>query len=403
MNFKPILRFAVMSDVHYQEDSVFQRERFESAMNTVYDYCADSEYKNLDALYVVGDFADTGTRRQMEMFHEDCEKFVRHETRLVITLANHELHYVDDYRESMANFKEIFNMDFDRHEVINGYHFISLSTTIDKGPWHDSFDASKREYLKTELEKARMDGGNKPVFVFQHPGQCGTLLGGLYGNEEIYPILSQYPQVIDFSGHSHFAANNPREIHQNHFTSVGTGGIYGVNSWGGIIHSHIGESFTKSRDNAHMLVAEVDKNSVVRIRRLDVIAGGFFENDCYIEDAHDKSKYKYTLSRAANAPAPYFDKHSSAKLMCDGNKTAVTFPRAYCDGERVYEYNVRLLDKDGVIISQKSIASDFVKLHQQSEYTTYFENIPNVETALIYAVGFWDNCSEPIEAKKSSM
>ena len=214
--------------------------------------------------------------------------------------------------------------------------------------------------------------------------------------------MSQYPQIIDFSGHSHFAVNDPREIHQSHFTSVGTGSLYEVKTWSRIINPHISEDFAKSSDSAHMLVVEVDKNSVVRIRRLDVIAGGFFENDYIIEEAYDKSKYKYTLLRASYAPTPYFE-CDNAELVSEGDKFAVTFPKAQCDGERVYEYNVRILDKDGIIIAQKSITSDFAQLHQQSEYTTYFADIPKAESALIYAMGFWDNCSEPIEAKKSSV
>lgn len=401
MSFNAILRFAVMSDIHYQEDSQFQRDRFESAMNTIYNYCANEEYKNLDALYVVGDFADTGTRQQMELFRDDCNKFVKDDTKLVVTLANHELHYVDDYNESMANFKELFNMEFDRHEVISGYHFISLSTTIDKGPWHDSFDASKREYLKAELEKARADGGNKPIFVFQHPGQFGTVSGGVYGNAELYPILSQYPQVIDFSGHSHLAVNNPHEIHQEHFTSVSTGSLYNVHTWARIITPHINTGEARGKENAHMLVVEVDEKFTVRIRKLDVISGEFFENDYYIEDAHDKGKYKYTMSRALYASVPHFEENAKAEITLAEDKVTVTFPRAVCDGDRVFEYNVRLLDKNGVVIAQYSMTSDYACSHQADSYSMTFDNPPEgIHSSLIYAIGFWDNYSEPLKAKK---
>ncbi len=398
MEFKTKLRFSVMSDVHYSSEKLYVRDYFRSAMEKIYAYCAEEEYKNLDALYVVGDFTDRGLREQMEMFREDCEKYVNPDTKLVITLANHELHYVDDYRESMANFKEIFNMDFDRHEVIGGYHFISMSTTFDKGPWHDSFDEPKREFLKAELEKAREDGGNRPIFVFQHVGMTGTVYGGVYGNSELYPILSGYPQVIDFSGHSHFATNDPREINQCHFTSVSTGSLMNISACGKQVNPHISGSVIRDGRSAHMLVVEVDEDSTVRIRRLDVVANDFFENDSYIKDAHDRAKYQYTMKRAARAHEPYFAKSAKAEIYREGEQMIASFPRALCEGERVYEYDIRILDEKETVIFQKSVTSDFYHLHQADCYSVIMEDIPGAASGLIYAIGFWDNCSEPIPA-----
>ena len=337
-----ILRFAVMSDLHYNEEYPFVRDRFKSAMEKIYDYCGAEEYKNLDALYVVGDFADLGLKSQMQMFREDCDKYVSADTKLVVTLANHELHYVPDYKQAMADFQEIFNMDFDRHEVMGGYHFISLSTTIDRGPWHDSFDATKKEYLKTQLDEAVKDGGDKPIFVFHHPGQFATVLGGVYGNAELYPILSQYPQIIDFSGHSHYAVNNPREIHQKHFTSVSTGTLLNIHPYDKIENAHISGCFVNHNDMAHMLLVEVDDQSKVHIKIMDVVAGEFFEEEYLVENVSDKRKYKYTLQRAANAPIPYFGEDAEVSVSETENGLSISFPRAFCDEERVFEYTLLL-------------------------------------------------------------
>ena len=225
MKFCPTVRFAVMSDLHYEESKPHLRERFRNVMKMLYGYADGEEYSRLDALYIVGDFTNRGKRSEMEMLREDCDAALRKETRLVVTMANHDMHYVEDDRAAMADFKEIFQMDYDRHEKMGGYHFISLSTTKYETPWHDSFDEAKRTYLRTELAKAREDSGNRPIFVFQHPGNRGTVMGGCVGDTEIYPILSDFPQVIDFSGHSHFPVNDPRETHQAHFTSVSTGSL----------------------------------------------------------------------------------------------------------------------------------------------------------------------------------
>ena len=42
---------------------------------------------------------------------------------------------------------------------------------------------------------------------------------------EFAEILKNYPQVVDFSGHSHVPINDPRSIHQKHFTALGTGSL----------------------------------------------------------------------------------------------------------------------------------------------------------------------------------
>ncbi len=397
MDFIPVLRFAVMSDCHYSERHPEYRQRLERAMNLLYTYADSEEYKGLDALYVVGDFADLGKTCEMKWFKEDCDKFVKAETLLVVTMANHELHYMPDCNVALKDFKDIFNMDYDRHEVINGYHFISLSTIRDKGPWDDSFNDEKKAFLKSELEKARKDTGNKPIFVFRHPGIPETIVGGVGGNTEVYSILSAYPQVIDFSGHSHNPVNDPREINQKNITTVGTGSMSNICTSAGWADFHITGDAELGRECAHLRVAEVDTSGKVRIRGLDVISGNFFENDAYIVDGYDKSKHVYTSQRALTAKAPYFKEDSSVKVELVKDKAVLTFPRAYSEGDRVKEYDIRLFDENGVAMGQKNVYSDFMHYEQKDIVTVEIDWEYNfVPKAEVYAMGFWENISECI-------
>ncbi len=189
MEFKPVLRFAVMSDVHFCKEHPERRTTLKKAVKEVYKYSENEEYKKLDALYVVGDFTDRGKREEMEWFYADCTELLKQETLFAVTMANHELHYMPDYNVALKDFKEIFDMPYDRHEKINGYHFISLSAIRDKGPWDDSFNDEKKAFLKEELEKARADTGNKPIFVFQHAGIPETIVGG--GWEELCELCDE--------------------------------------------------------------------------------------------------------------------------------------------------------------------------------------------------------------------
>lgn len=395
MNFTPTLRFAVMSDFHYSKDNPEYRERFAKAMEALYKYSKSESYPFLDALYVVGDFTERGTTEEMQMFCDDCKAYVKSETLVAITLANHELHYMPDYNKALSDFKEIFNMAPDRHEVIKGYHFISLSTIRDKGPWDDSFNDEKRAFLKKELEKARADTKNKPIFVFRHPGIPETILGGVGGNTDVYPILSEYPQVIDFSGHSHNPVNDPREINQKNITTIGTGSMSYICS-GGWSDFHI-ENRRLGRGCAHFRVVEADDSGNVRIRGVDAISGNFFENDAFISDCHDKSKHKYTSRRALDATPPYFDKQARVTAQICDRKLKISFPRAFSERERVKEYDIRFFDQNGVAMGQKNIYSDFMFYKQadtvSAEFDWAYDFMPVIK---VYACGFWENISECI-------
>ncbi len=391
-----VLRFAVMSDTHYNEKHPFLRERFEKALKTVYGYAEGEEYKNLDALYVVGDFTDLGLPEQFRMFKEDCDKFVKPETKLVVTLANHELHYNSE-ELAMETFKELFKMAPDRHEVIGGYHFISLSGCKYKGTWHDSFNEEKREFLKTELEKARKESKGKPIFVFQHPGIAGTVQGGTFGHKEILNILKNYPQVVDFSGHSHNPVNDPREIDQHYFTAVSTGSLFNLGfNHASSIYAY-GEKLMKHSDEySQMLVCEVDDKSRVYIKKLDVLAGGFFEDDYVLDNFTDVSAFKYTSARAKDAEKPCFDKGAAVSVTSENGKTKISFPAAHGIGERVREYHIVLSDSDGVFY-QTVLVSDFASLVQKE---TVELTLPGIEKenikAMVRASGFWGNTSEAI-------
>ncbi len=393
-----ILRFAVMSDLHYSEKHPEVRGRFERAMKTVYSYAKKQPYTGLDALYVVGDFTDRGMPCEFEMFKEDCDRLLDKNTRLVVTLANHELHYYDEEKSS-EKFAELFNMPCDRHEVICGYHFISLSTMQHLGEWHDSFDEGKREFLRRALDEAVSDGPNKPIFVFQHPGVLETVAGGFFGNGELSDILGGYPRVIDFSGHSHCAVNDPREINTKHFTAVSTGSLYNIcltHKSG--LYPHIDRLMKPSSSYAHMLVAEVHSDNTLRIKRLDVMAADFFEDDIIIDNI-DAGELKYTDERGLRAQAPYFEKSSKISVSVRDDAVILSFPAAHGRGERVKEYHITLSDESGELY-KTVMASDYPALVQEKNVEITIEGIEKKRFSIsVRAFGFWNNFSNEIRAE----
>lgn len=393
MSFKPILRFGVMSDLHYTAEHPLRRERFKDAVETMYSYAEDKEYSAVDALYVVGDFADIGTAEQMTWFKEDCDKYLRPETLPVITLANHELHYVESEQKALSDFDRIFGMPVDRHEIIKGFHFISVTTTRDKGKWHDSFDEAKRTFLKTELKKAAEDGNDRPIFVFQHPGVANTTPGAAFGNLNIYDILAEYPVVIDFSGHSHLAANDPREIFQKDFTAVTTGSLAYIslgNTW---CYKNLSSIGYTSSDYSQMLIVEVDEKGVVCVKILDAAAKRVFEDERVIDVSKGKDGFVYTDDRTA--PPPVFD---DGEVILETTETnlRLAFPKATCDSG-VWYYNAKFFGIEGEFLCEKNIPSDHASTERKEVFDLCLGEM-SVETATaeIRAVGFFGNISEPL-------
>ncbi len=164
----------VVSDVHYKDAHTVERDRFEKAIEIAYRIARNHEtYKKLDALFVVGDFADNGSEIQMRAFKDSIDRCVnKDETDVVITLASHEFSQKNGGEEAaLERFSKIFNMPYDQHKVINGFHCISLTTT--KGC---RFDDNKKEFAAKALREAADDDPKKPIFFFQHPHCTDTVL-----------------------------------------------------------------------------------------------------------------------------------------------------------------------------------------------------------------------------------
>lgn len=62
-NFVPALRFAVMSDIHIDDEDCIEEQRFAKALDDLKNLCSsDERYSGFDALVIVGDFASRGRR-----------------------------------------------------------------------------------------------------------------------------------------------------------------------------------------------------------------------------------------------------------------------------------------------------------------------------------------------------
>lgn len=389
-DFSPVLRFIALSDVHYKDEHTVERDRMKRAIELGYSLSRESEtHPSLDALYVIGDFANRGTEEQMLAFY-DTLKAVKPETEKTITLASHE--FMSEEPVALERFARIFAMEPDTHKVINGFHFIAVTTT--RGC---HFSEEKIAWVNAELEKSAAAAPGKPIFFFQHPHVSGTVYGSKnWGEDELYTTLMNYPQIINFSGHSHAPVNDPRSVHQQHFTSFGTGSLsyFELDEFDKIY----GTCPPDEAQCAQMLFVEADKDGRVRVYPYDILSENFFPFVWEIDRPWDTGSFSYTDEiRYKCDYAPYFapdDAISVSDVERDGFD--ITFPQAKADKEYVNSYDVTVRDKkSGLTVKKVSFWSHYY-LYNMPETITYTvtDLAPATDYEVeIYANGFWFNRS----------
>ena len=391
-NFNPSLRFMVVSDIHLKDEDCIEEQRFASALKYAYSIARSSEnYKRLDAVVIVGDFANSGTEMQMQKAKSILDAGVDYtETQVITSFASHETNS-EGTEVAAERMKRILLQDPDQHRIINGFHFVSISPSRSC-----NYDDNKKAWMAKELACAAKDDRSKPIFVFQHPHNTGTVYGSiLWGEDELISTYMNYPQIIHFSGHSHAPINDPRSIHQQHFTSLGTGTLsyFEMDEFDKITGT-IPENKTKA---AQLLIVEADSKNRVRVYPFDVLTGNFFPCTRKINTPSDIDSFIYTADRYRTKVVPHFA--DGAKITVSDitdSSFKVEFDQAVIDEDYVDSYDLVLKDSDGFVVRHSSIWSEYYFYDMPKTRTADFSGLdPNSRyTLTVKANGFWNNTSD---------
>ncbi|MBR2953058.1 MAG: metallophosphoesterase [Clostridia bacterium] len=359
-DFTPVVRFVVCSDIHLDGDENQQAaKRFANLFTDMHEYAEGCEYKNLDAVLVAGDFTGGGAEKEYQVYTKIINENKKDETQVLTILGNHEF---IDYRDVDATvgydvFRKYIKQDVDTDIVINGYHFIGVSYD-DNGKTF----SGKTKWLDERLKNATAEDPHKPVFVYQHPHPALTVYGSVnWGDVDTRAVLSKYPQVVNFSGHSHYAASDPRSVWQGEFTAVGCGSL---SAFMGNLNYIDGDKDAPGNSGGAWLV-EVDANGNVSMKLYDIENRMFFNNiDYYFTDLSKTSKRTYTWrQQKALDTAPEFPEGATVTSYVDeNNDTIITFPEAegYYPAEN-YKIKVTKNSKtvySGTVISEYVRATD---------------------------------------------
>lgn len=390
--------FAVISDVHIGRTGLETDPsvKFANALKKI-----NSTLTLPDAILIVGDLTEHGYESEYKKFNSVLNKNKLDGTIVSSVMGNHEYYNGKSEKEARDLYVEQRgNLHSDI--VVGGVHMIGISLYSASGNYKQ-----ETAYLCERVKAAAKEDPNMPIIVYAHMG-----FSDVYDDEPtqftkaLDNLLEEYPQIISFSGHMHYALSDPRMILQNKITTVQTSTV-GSNYWN---YSYMDPLVTENGSNASQgLFVSVSKDKVVTITRYD------FTNDKEVgqkwvintpEIVKSKDNFTYTEEgRKKIAAAPAFANGASMTVgYLTSFSATVTAPVATITDEVsdncIIGYRFTVTDKDsGEQTFSKYVLNDWQECSApKTELTIDVGGMSPEKTYVISVVAesAWDKVSEPL-------
>lgn len=396
-----IMTLAIFSDVHIGKKNTRPEEKFTHALETL-PVLAPS----LDAIAFAGDLTDRGTDAEYQEFMKILNQNTDQKLKKIYCMGNHEyfrdgiVRYGGESKafleECQKAYQKIVCKDLDTDTVINGVHVISISARSSAADY-----SASEEFLISHVEAAAAENPNLPIIILSHEGAGSFFEGGCGGyTAKTLKCLQQYPQIIFFSGHTHFALQDVRMIQQQYYTTMQTATL-GADFWN---YSFEAEDQPENADAASQgLFLQVKKDGTAEIIRYD------YTNNQQIGETYkiDPKNFIYdNEQRKKLAERPAFAAGAVLELLqTENHKAILKFPAATVQddvsGGIIYSYKIRITDTEtGKIASHISMMSDYyMGAAAKNEYTyTITKLVPGKQyTASVTAVSVFDKRSEALK------
>ena len=368
-DFTPVTRFIVTSDSHITTIGDVQTTRLQKMIKLGYGIAEkDKNYNKLDAILIAGDITDMGTKIAFGSIKAATKPVLKGDTQFLATVStSHDDRSVG--KESLKLYEEIMGQETDFHRIINGFHFIGISASKIEG---EHYGEHQKEWLREQLDSAVAADPSKPIFVIQHEHISNTVYGSSdfegWGMPDFADILKDYPQVVDFSGHSHYPINDPRSIWQGEYTAVGTGGLYYTELTVDDIKTFHPSDY---RFVSTFWVVEIDADNRIRLRAVDLGAKKYL-CEYILESPFDRS---YTPEQQmSRSHSPVFE--SGASLRVIGKK--VYFDAAEtADGMPIFIYRAFAVDDSGNRIPVGKTVPSYYRYNVPESVKIELENLPD--------------------------
>ena len=219
------------------------------------------------------------------------------------------------------------------HIKINGYHFINWS--CENGSLYKPI--TNNEWFEKEIKKALNDSNTKPIFVTTHFPPYDTVYGSKeWGDSLLNGYFKEYPQIINFSGHSHFSLIDERSIYQKDYTAIQTQSLSYIELEKGKVNGSIlideFDDAMISTNNSMRLIYDVNDNAIV-IKRISFEKNEFYGNDWIIDLPINKNNFKYlyeVMEKKSIKPEFIFENEDDKKVLVEkiGDRNIIKFKQA---------------------------------------------------------------------------
>lgn len=364
--FVPVTRFIVTSDIHITPTTGTPAAHLKTAIGQITEYFQDPDkndgYSKLDAIAIVGDITNNGTTEEFNVAKKYFDEVVPVGTELVLTMGNHDWNKFG--ATSQTEFEQILGpamLDI----VIGGYHFITIVNDEPLGWRGYGWDYSQKTLEKAEkmIQRALADTGkDKPIFVFQHLGNLGTVvstgLDAASSNTAVATLTemqSQFPNLVVFSGHSHFPINDECSIHQRDFTSINTGSLSAAMT--SRLNGKSIEMASRSQAKAVYLI-EVDEYGRMKVRIWRTENNGFMGEEWFV-DSYRKDEFVYTEDRFSEEDI-FFANGAEVSLDCVfSTNLSASFLPVPEESLTARIYEAVLTDKNGNAVATQQIPLEY--------------------------------------------
>ena len=285
------------------------------------------------------------------------------------------------------------------HYIINNFNFIFWSNDDLNNKKLRSEDFS---WIKSTLENARKNKNKEgdPIFVVTHMHPKKTCYGGedIWGHDDIYDILKDYPEVISISGHSHYSLRNIKSIWQGQFTAINTQSLSYVDL--DPIYVNTKNVRIESAENDSMgLIAHLNQNNII-FDRIEFYTEEIMEERWKIDFPINTSNFIYTFDKRNKKIKPIFKDTNGIKVETkeenNSIKNYIVFNAAFHQ-DYIYIYKIVFINQN--VNREYLYYSDYYKNKKLRKEILKFELPNNLKNGKynvqIYAIDSFDNISEP--------
>ena len=406
-----VFTFGAVSDIHldggYMADSSYKKST--TAFRTLQKF---SSTGTLDAMVIAGDLVNCtnsmgnvfagsekypGTREEnypiqakaeRDNFKKSVKDALPDNIALFFSLGNHDSiknNHTAEFIEAFSAdgtydryFKYDVNMDETarglRHCIIGGYHFFGINlNSVGVQPYtQETYD-----WLKVEFDKILSKDKNANIFLAAHFGPETSNKYKKEGEFGLKELLNDYPQVITFYGHDHDYIQKETSImqYESGFITLNCGSAnYFPTKWASpeLECVNVIKNYVEKYYGGYLV--EIDKNSNIRVRRINFETGTICADDWVIPAMKDgRRELYYTADRAEKAGKPYFDDD----VLFEAHQTAYNlklgFNAAKCD-DYIYYYKVEIfLGESNTLHKEFAISSRLFAEKSKGEASDRFD------------------------------